>query len=84
MAPSAVRNVYIIDVNKNEFPGKSSAEGKLLCEERRLFYVGITRAKSRLNIIYSENRSGKKSEESILFREALKAGTGIPGSPHKE
>lgn len=77
-------NVYIIDVNKNEFPGKSSAEGKLLCEERRLFYVGITRAKSRLNIIYSENRSGTKSEESILFREALKAGTGIPGSPHKE
>ena len=75
--------VFLINLNRGEFPGKSSEHGVLLDEERRLFYVGITRAKSRLNISYSENYAGRKSEESVLFREALSKQTEIRRKLHK-
>lgn len=66
--------VYLINVNKDEFPGKSSIAGKLLEEERRLFYVGITRARQILYIMFVENYGLKQAEESIFYREAIAAG----------
>lgn len=52
-------NVFIIDLIDGEFPQKSvlnSFDEKLLEEERRLFYVAMTRAKK--NYIYSQSRKG--------------------------
>ncbi|MDW7663063.1 MAG: 3'-5' exonuclease, partial [Bacillota bacterium] len=38
------QNVSMIDVNPKTFPGIKSTENGALEEERRLFYVGLTRA----------------------------------------
>lgn len=49
-------NVYIIDLVEKEFPSMYSEsennELGILEEERRLFYVGMTRAKKNLSLIY--------------------------------
>ena len=65
--------VYLISVNKDEFPGKSASTGTLLEEERRLFYVGLTRAKKFLTILFTEHFGGRPAEESIFYREAKAA-----------
>lgn len=46
-------NVYIIDVNCGVFPSSYSTD---IEEERRLFYVGITRPKKKLYICYDERQ----------------------------
>lgn len=66
--------VYLININKDEFPGKSATSGKLLEEERRLFYVGITRARQFLNIMFVENYGLSPAEESVFYKEAIAAG----------
>jgi superfamily I DNA/RNA helicase len=43
-------------------------------EERRLFYVGLTRAKSRLYLSSSSSRFGKPREESRFLTELGDAG----------
>jgi DNA helicase-2/ATP-dependent DNA helicase PcrA len=49
--------VYIVGMEENLFPSvQSLSSGKELEEERRLFYVAITRAKKQVIISYSENR----------------------------
>lgn len=63
--------VFVIDIIKDEFPGKSSTSGKLLEEERRLFYVAITRAKVELYLLYSKNYGLLSREESIFIRESI-------------
>ncbi len=51
------RAVFIIGVEQGILPhNRSSGELNELEEERRLFYVGITRAKEKLFITYSEKR----------------------------
>ena len=50
-------SVYIVGVENGLFPLGSSFESAAeLEEERRLFYVGITRAKKRLHISYAQSR----------------------------
>ncbi len=71
-------NVYLFDLYDGRFP---SAEPNLFCsnkdstdaeqEERRLFYVGITRAKESLSLLYIENKHCSYIEE--LFPEISKA-----------
>lgn len=39
-------------------------------EERRLFYVAMTRAKTHLNIFYTEERFNKKLSVSRFLEEA--------------
>ena len=65
--------VYLININKDEFPGKSSTAGTLLEEERRLFYVGLTRARQLLTILFVENFGLHPAEESIFYKEAIAA-----------
>lgn len=51
------RNVYIVGVEEQLFPSEmSSFSQKDLEEERRLFYVAITRAEKELYITYSTQR----------------------------
>jgi len=51
------RNVYIVGVEEGLFPGEMSAQSpKDLEEERRLFYVAITRAEKELIISYAGQR----------------------------
>ncbi|MBE7058557.1 MAG: ATP-dependent helicase [Ruminococcaceae bacterium] len=57
--------VFIADVVAGEFPGRKATHGKALEEERRLFYVSLTRAKRYLYVLYPEN----KREESMFISE---------------
>lgn len=51
------KNVFIVGVEEGMFPSQMSCEddGRLE-EERRLAYVGITRAMEKLTLTYAENR----------------------------
>jgi DNA helicase II / ATP-dependent DNA helicase PcrA len=50
-------NVYIVGVEEELFPSRMSFESpEDMEEERRLFYVAITRAKKRVFISYAQNR----------------------------
>jgi ATP-dependent DNA helicase Rep len=48
------RFVYLIGVEQGTLPHAASLDEGRLDEERRLFYVGITRAKERLCLAYAE------------------------------
>ena len=50
--------VFIVGLNEGTLPHSRSMEDEeAMLEERRLFYVGITRAKDRLYLLYSQTRS---------------------------
>ena len=49
-------NVFLVAVEEDQLPHKNSAEAQGLEEERRLMYVGITRAKQRLTVTYCAQR----------------------------
>lgn len=62
--------VFIIDLVKNEFPiilDDDNYEERLE-EERRIFYVAITRAKDRLHLLSLKNRNNKKVDSSIFYK----------------
>ena len=66
--------VYIIGMEENLFPSSMSLDSREgLEEERRLFYVALTRAEKRANLTYTNNRFrwGKiiESEESRFIDE---------------
>ena len=50
------RNVFIVGMEENLFPGPLSDSPRALEEERRLFYVAITRAEENCFISYAKNR----------------------------
>lgn len=62
--------VFVIDLIKNEFPIILDEENyfERLEEERRIFYVAITRAKNSLHILTLKNRNKKKVEPSIFYK----------------
>ena len=65
-------NVFIIDLIDGEFPQKSilnSFDEKLLEEERRLFYVAMTRARKRLFLYAIKERNNLPVEPSIFYNE---------------
>lgn len=65
-------NVFIIDLIDGEFPQKSilnSFDEKLLEEERRLFYVAMTRARKRLFLYTIKERNNLHVEPSIFYNE---------------
>ena len=50
------REVYIVDLMEGRFPNKKLAtQVGGIEEERRLFYVAVTRAKERLYLSYAES-----------------------------
>ncbi|WP_287677593.1 UvrD-helicase domain-containing protein [Bacteroides sp.] len=51
------RNIFIVGMEENLFPGPMSSDSpRALEEERRLFYVAITRAEENCFISYAKNR----------------------------
>ncbi len=64
------REVFLVDINEGVIPHRKAALEADLEEERRLLYVGMTRAKDRLHIFYTRQRYGKLAEPS-QFLEVL-------------
>lgn len=75
--------VFVIDVNEGMIPYQKAMLDEDIEEERRMFYVGMTRAKEKLHIYHVKERYNKKLEASrfigelYLNVEALKEGVKI-------
>lgn len=69
--------VYIIDVFDGFFPTKQPKDYDplILEEERRLFYVGMTRAKDSLTILYPAKIGEKNAETSVFLQELSRVTT---------
>ncbi len=59
-------HVYIVGVEEGLLPHSRSVDEGSLDEERRLFYVGITRARERLTMTYCAKRTRYGQEERCL------------------
>jgi DNA helicase-2/ATP-dependent DNA helicase PcrA len=60
------RHVFIVGLTDGTLPHSRSFEDPdAMQEERRLFYVGITRAKDRLYLVYAQNRSAYGYAEPV-------------------
>ncbi len=61
--------VFILDVNEGIMPFKKAVLPAELEEERRMFYVGMTRAKDCLHLYYSRKINGREMEPSRFLTE---------------
>lgn len=62
--------VFLTDVNETVIPYKKAVLDEDIEEERRMLYVGMTRAKERLHIYYVKERYHKQLEPSRFLVEA--------------
>ena len=63
------RSVYIPDVNESVIPHEKALSEEALEEERRMFYVAVTRASERLHLLSVEERYGKRVALSRYLKE---------------
>lgn len=63
--------VYIMDANEGITPHRKAVLDVDLEEERRMFYVAMTRAAERLHVYYVRERYGKKQDISRFIPEYL-------------
>ena len=61
--------VYIIDVNEGSVPYKKAKGAEEIEEERRMFYVAMTRARHKLFICYCKENFGKSIGKSDFIIE---------------
>ena len=66
--------VYIIDVNESIMPYKKAVLEADIEEERRMFYVGMTRAKDRLHLSAIKKLNNHEIEISRFIREMNEPG----------
>jgi ATP-dependent DNA helicase Rep len=59
-------NVYLIGVEEGILPHKNSIEEETVEEERRLMYVGMTRAMKNLSISYIKKRKSRFGQDDDL------------------
>ena len=64
------RVVYILDANEGVTPHHKAVLDPDVEEERRMFYVAMTRAKERLHIYHVKERYRKKQAKSRFAEEA--------------
>ena len=62
--------VYILNVNEGSMPYRKAVLEPAIEEERRLFYVGMTRARKKLTLCYVRQQYEKKREPSRFLKEA--------------
>lgn len=62
--------VYIVDVNEGLMPYKKAVLDPEIEEERRMFYVGMTRAKRDLHLFSVKNLNNKELDVSRFIKEA--------------
>lgn len=64
-------DVFVIDLIKNEFPVLASKDNyyEKLEEERRIFYVAMTRAKENLHLLSLKFRNKKRVEPSSFYED---------------
>lgn len=65
--------VYIIDVNEGIMPYKKAVLNQDIEEERRMFYVGMTRAKKELYLSSVHEYGGRKVDVSRFIKEIEEA-----------
>lgn len=65
--------VYIIDVNEGIMPYKKAVLNQDIEEERRMFYVGMTRAKRELYLSSVHEYGGRKVDVSRFIKEIEEA-----------
>ena len=65
------QEVFLVDVNEGTIPHRKASMEADIEEERRLFYVGMTRAKDRLHLFYVRERYGKRVEPSVFLEPLL-------------
>ena len=63
--------VFIIGANEDVTPYKKAELPEEIEEERRMFYVAMTRAKKHLMISYVREKNGKAMEQSRFLGELL-------------
>ena len=68
------RNVYIPDCNEGIIPHKRSHGKQEIEEERRMFYVGMTRAKEELTILYVHGNNDSIHMPSRFLHKVIKMG----------
>mgnify|MGYP002536912969 CR=1 FL=1 len=62
--------VYILNVNEGSMPYRKAVLEPAIEEERRLFYVGMTRARKQLALCYVRQQYEKEREPSRFLEEA--------------
>ena len=65
-------NVYLIDVNEGVMPYKKAVLDEEIEEERRMFYVGMTRAKKNLHLFSVKQLNQKDADLSRFIAESQK------------
>jgi len=64
------RRVFMIDLQQGIIPSEEDEDNvEMLEEARRLFYVGMTRAKERLELLSYRQDEGKKKDDSRFINE---------------
>ena len=63
--------VFILDANEGRIPYKKARTDAQTEEERRLFYVAMTRAREKLTVCYVKTKSGKETAPSRFVDELL-------------
>ena len=63
--------VFIIDANQGIIPGTKAVRERDYMEERRVFYVAVTRAAEFLNVYGAAQRLGCRVEMSMFVQEML-------------
>jgi DNA helicase-2/ATP-dependent DNA helicase PcrA len=76
--------VFVVGLAQGTFPIQYADTPARLEEERRLFYVAVTRARTHLALSWARSRSGRGRRERSLFLDAVSgpeaAGSGLAGS----
>ena len=60
------RTVFVPECNEGKIPSERSKTEAQIEEERRMFYVAMTRAKNKLCLLYHDEKTGKNAPSRFL------------------